>query len=143
MALHVLLVDDQPSIRSSLRELLEVAQDISVVGEAGHGEEVIAIARIELPSVVVLDLRMPRRDGLWTIETMQADPLLADTRILVLTTFENDQNVVTALRKGASGFIGKTASQEAIVRSRTYDWWWRRLALYHGRNQCGAVSECH
>nr|WP_218680424.1 response regulator transcription factor [Rhodococcus qingshengii] len=117
MSVRVLVVDDQPAIRASLCELLEVAEDVSVVGEAGNGDEAVALARVVLPSVVVLDLRMPHRDGLWAIDTMRADPLLADTRILVLTTFENDQNVVTALQKGANGFIGKTAPQETLIEA--------------------------
>lgn len=117
MDIRVLLVDDQEVVRSSLRELIEVEGDIVVVGEAANGDEALVMARALTPTVMVVDLRMPRRDGLWTIRAIRGDELLADTRILVLTTFENDENVVTALREGANGFVGKTAPTELFVEA--------------------------
>lgn len=117
MRIPVLLVDDQAAIRTGLAEILGYDDDLVVVGEAGTGEEGVAVARAVQPSIIVLDLRMPGRDGLWAISAIRADPIIADTPILVLTTFENDANVVTALRAGANGFVGKTAPQHTLVEA--------------------------
>lgn len=113
----VIVVDDQSLIRSAVRDLLDAAEGITVVGEAADGETAVALARHLRPDVVVCDIRMPRMDGIDATAVICADPALTDTRVLILTTFEEDEYVVSALRAGASGFIGKGAEPDDIVRA--------------------------
>ena len=114
---RVLVVDDQALIRTAVRDLLDAQQGIEVVGEATDGEEAVALAASLRPDVVVCDIRMPRMDGIEATERICADPALSETRVLILTTFEEDDYVVAALRAGASGFIGKGAEPEQIVHA--------------------------
>ncbi|WP_136587787.1 response regulator [Microbacterium hydrothermale] len=114
---RVLVVDDQALIRSAVRDLLDAADGIEVVGEAVDGEEAVALAASLRPDVVVCDIRMPRMDGIEATRLICDDPALAETRVLVLTTFEEDDYVVAALRAGASGFIGKGAEPDEIVQA--------------------------
>lgn len=114
---RVLVVDDQALIRSAVRDLLDAADGIEVVGEAVDGEEAVALAASLRPDVVVCDIRRPRMDGIEATRRICADPALAETRVLVLTTFEEDDYVVAALRAGASGFIGKGAEPDEIVQA--------------------------
>ncbi len=114
---RVLVVDDQALIRSAVRDLLDAADGIEVVGEAVDGEEAVALAASLRPDVVVCDIRMPRMDGIEATRRISADPALTETRVLVLTTFEEDDYVVAALRAGASGFIGKGAEPDEIVQA--------------------------
>ena len=113
---RVLIVDDQALIRAAVRDLLEAA-GIEVVGDAADGDQAVALAASLRPDVVVCDIRMPRMDGIEATRRICADPALTDTRVLILTTFEEDEYVVAALRAGASGFIGKGAEPEEIVRA--------------------------
>ena len=113
----VLIVDDQALIRSALRELLAHEPGITVAGEAVQGREAVALASSLRPDVVLMDIRMPEMDGIVATAAICADPELADVRVLILTTFEEDEHVVAALRAGASGFIGKGAEPEEIVRA--------------------------
>lgn len=114
---RVLIVDDQALIRSAVRDLLDAAPGIDVVGDAADGELAVALAASLRPDVVVCDIRMPRMDGIEATRRICADPALGDTRVLILTTFEEDDYVVAALRAGASGFIGKGAEPEEIVHA--------------------------
>ncbi|MFJ4037980.1 response regulator [Microbacterium sp. NPDC090007] len=114
---RVLVVDDQALIRTAVRDLLDAQSGIDVVGEATDGVEAVALAAALRPDVVVCDIRMPRMDGIEATERICADPALAETRVLILTTFEEDDYVVAALRAGASGFIGKGAEPDEIVRA--------------------------
>ncbi|PTT16389.1 DNA-binding response regulator [Microbacterium sp. HMWF026] len=114
---RVLVVDDQALIRTAVRELLDAQSGIEVVGEATDGEEAVALAAALRPDVVVCDIRMPRMDGIEATERICADPALGETRVLILTTFEEDDYVVAALRAGASGFIGKGAEPDEIVHA--------------------------
>lgn len=113
----VLVVDDQALIRSAVRDLLDAAPAIDVVGEAADGEVAVELTRRLSPDVVVCDIRMPRMDGIEATRQICADPALTATRVLILTTFEEDDYVVAALRAGASGFIGKGAEPEEIVHA--------------------------
>ena len=113
----VLIADDQALIRVAVRDLLDSAPGLEVVGEAADGEEAVDLARRLHPDVVVCDIRMPRMDGIEATERICGDPGLAETRVLILTTFEEDDYVVAALRAGASGFIGKGAEPDDIVQA--------------------------
>ncbi|SEF18695.1 response regulator transcription factor [Jiangella alba] len=107
MTVRVLLADDQALLRQAFRTLLDVADDLTVVGEAADGGEAVSLTRELHPDVVVMDIRMPGVDGLTATAEICADPELQATRILILTTYETDEHVAQALRAGASGFIGK------------------------------------
>ncbi|WP_439593827.1 response regulator transcription factor [Microbacterium sp.] len=111
----VVVVDDQPLVRSAIVGLLAHEDDLEVVGEAATGTDAVRQARTLRPDVVVMDIRMPEHDGIWATRRICTDADLAGTRVLILTTFEDEAYVVEALRAGASGFIGKGADPEEIV----------------------------
>ena len=112
---RVVVVDDQATIRLGLRMILENEPDVTVVGEAGDGETAVTMARALRPDVVLMDVRMPRLDGIEATARIVADPDLADVRTLVLTTFDDDEYVYGALRAGAAGFLLKDADPQALV----------------------------
>jgi DNA-binding NarL/FixJ family response regulator len=114
---RVVLVDDQSLLRAGLRALLDAEEDIEVVGEAGDGEEAIALAKAQRPDVMLMDIRMPGVDGLHATRRIAADPDLAGVRVVVLTTFEIDEYVFEALRAGAAGFLLKEAEPADIVHA--------------------------
>ncbi len=105
--IRVVLVDDQPLLRAGFRMIVDSEDDLQVVGEAGDGDAAVAVVRETRPDVVLMDVRMPGRDGLSATEEICADPSLTGVRVLVLTTFELDEYVFEALRVGASGFVLK------------------------------------
>ncbi|GAA4485266.1 response regulator transcription factor [Actinoallomurus oryzae] len=105
--IEVLVVDDQELVRLGLRTLIENEDGMSCAGEAADGLAAVAAARRERPDVVLMDIRMPGVDGLTATRRISADPSLAGTKVIVLTTFEHDQYVFDALRHGASGFLLK------------------------------------
>ena len=113
----VLVVDDQSLIRQAVSDILSHADGIEVVGEAVDGQDAVAAAARLRPDVIVMDIRMPRLDGIAATAAICADPDLASTRVLILTTFEEDEYIVTALRAGASGFIGKGSEPDEIVHA--------------------------
>ncbi|MGJ3189243.1 response regulator transcription factor [Paenarthrobacter sp. FR1] len=115
--IRVLVVDDQPLVRQAVRDILSDNGDIRVVGEASNGREAVAATAREVPDVVVMDIRMPELDGIAATEQICAGRSGGTTRVLVLTTFEEDEYIVAALRAGASGFIGKGAEPDDIVRA--------------------------
>jgi DNA-binding NarL/FixJ family response regulator len=115
--IRVVLVDDQQLIRAGLRVLLDLEDDIEIVGEATDGEEGVAVVRATKPDVVVMDIRMPGVDGLEATRRIVGDPALDDVRILVLTTFDVDEYVFESLRVGASGFIAKDAEPVELLRA--------------------------
>lgn len=117
MTTTVLLVDDQELLRATFRLLLDSAGDVEVVGEAGDGVEALARLRETPADVVLMDLRMPRMDGIEATRRIVADPDLAGVRVLVLTTFEEDDLVLEALRAGASGFLGKGVSPVKLLEA--------------------------
>ncbi|MGK5672278.1 response regulator [Micromonospora sp. URMC 106] len=113
MTVRVLLVDDQPLVRAGLRVLIADAPDIDVVGEAGTGAEAVRLARDLAPDVVLMDLRMPGTDGIQATRAITAHG--GPTRVLVLTTFDDDEHVHAALRAGASGFLVKDMALDDIL----------------------------
>ena len=113
----VLVVDDQSLIRQAVTDILSDHDEISVVGEAVNGTQAVALAASLRPDVVLMDIRMPELDGIGATAAICADPALAETRVLILTTFEEDEYLVAALRAGASGFIGKGSEPQEIVRA--------------------------
>jgi DNA-binding NarL/FixJ family response regulator len=117
MTIRVLLVDDQEVVRVGFRLILESEADIHVVGEASDGDQAVELARALLPDVVLMDIRMPRQDGLSATATILREPWASEVKVLVLTTFEQDDYVFEALRAGASGFLLKTTSPEDLVRA--------------------------
>ncbi|MGW7260224.1 response regulator transcription factor [Streptomyces sp. NPDC054834] len=115
MTIRVLLADDQALLRATFRILIDSTPDMTVVDEAADGREAIDLTRAHHPDVVLMDIRMPDTDGLAATAAICAEPALSDVRVLVLTTFENDEYVARALRAGASGFLGKDVSAEALL----------------------------
>jgi len=105
--IRVLVADDQTLVRAGFRVLVESAPDLEVVGEAGDGAEAVELARQQLPDVVLMDIRMPRVDGLEATRRIVALDRAEAVRVLVLTTFDLDEYVYEALRAGASGFLLK------------------------------------
>ena len=113
MSVRVLLVDDEQLVRTGIRTILGVEPDLEVVGEAANGEQAVtAVAELD-PDVVLLDLRMPVLDGI--AATRQLVAVDARARILVLTTFDTDRNVVDALQAGATGFLLKDSPADQLV----------------------------
>ncbi|GAA1123918.1 response regulator transcription factor [Microbacterium natoriense] len=112
----VIIADDQPLIRQAVRDILGDA-GILVVGEVATGRDAVRAVERESPDVVLMDIRMPDLDGIAATAEICAEGTGGRTRVLILTTFEEDEYVVAALRAGASGFIGKGAEPEEIVRA--------------------------
>ncbi|MET7732603.1 response regulator transcription factor [Streptomyces sp. NPDC005402] len=120
MTIRVLLADDQTLVRAAFAMLVESARDMEVVGEAGSGREAVGAAREVRPDLVVMDIRMPDLDGIEATRLIAADEELAGVRVLVLTTYDTDENIVEALRAGASGFLVKdTRPAELLDAIRT------------------------
>ncbi|MGQ4384039.1 response regulator transcription factor [Streptomyces sp. SAS_270] len=115
MTIRVLLADDQALLRATFRILIDSCDDLEVVAEAADGEEAVELTRVHHPDVVLMDIRMPGTDGLAATTTLCADPALAATRVLILTTFETDEYVARALRAGASGFLGKDVGADELL----------------------------
>ena len=113
----VLLADDQALVRAGFRVLLESQDGIDVVGEAADGREAVDLARSHRPDVVLMDIRMPRLDGLEATRAITADPGLSGVRVVILTTFELDEYVYEGLRAGASGFLVKDTDPADLVRA--------------------------
>ncbi|MFF2654242.1 response regulator [Streptomyces sp. NPDC058045] len=105
--IRVLLVDDQPLIRSGFRALLDLEADIEVVAEAADGQEGVALAREYLPDVALIDIQMPVMDGIEATRHIAADPALAGVHVVMLTNYGMDEYVFDALRAGAAGFLVK------------------------------------
>ncbi|MDX3454675.1 response regulator transcription factor [Streptomyces sp. ME02-8801-2C] len=113
MTVRVVLADDQPLVRSGLRVIMADHPDLEVVGEAATGAEAVHLVRDADPDVVVMDIRMPGMDGIEATRLITAGP--ATTRVLVLTTFDEDEHVYGALRAGASGFVVKDMALDDIL----------------------------
>ncbi|MET8746747.1 response regulator transcription factor [Streptomyces sp. NPDC004728] len=149
MPVSVLLVDDEPLVRAGLRAVLEAQPDIEVVGEAGDGAAVIPLLHQLRPDVVAMDVRMPLMDGIEATRVVLrtvSDP----PKILVVTTFENDEYVYEALRAGADGFLLKRARPAEIVHavrlvaegeSLLFPAAVRQLAAEYGTSKARAVMD--
>jgi DNA-binding NarL/FixJ family response regulator len=113
--ISVVVVDDEQLVRSGFAALLASDPEITVVGTAGDGDSALTVIRRERPDVVLMDIRMPGRDGVSATSAISADPALSGTRIIVLTTFDLDEYVHAALRAGASGFLLKDAQPADLL----------------------------
>ncbi len=115
--IRVLVVDDQSLVREGITALLTRADDIEVVGEAGDGEAGVRAALRYRPDVVLMDLRMPGMNGAEATERIVADPRLADAAVVVLTTFDTDEDIFAAIRAGARGFLLKDTDPDELRRA--------------------------
>lgn len=115
--IRVLLVDDQPLIRSGFRALLDIEDDIEVVAEAADGSEGVALARQHLPDIALIDIQMPVVDGIEATRRIAADPTLARVHVVILTNYGLDEYVFNALRAGAAGFLVKDIQPEDFLHA--------------------------
>ncbi|MEV4357619.1 response regulator [Nonomuraea sp. NPDC004186] len=115
MTLRVVIADDEDLIRAGLRIIIDAEPDLTVVGEAADGAAVLPLVRRERPDVVLMDVRMPALDGIQATERLLA--LDAPPKVLVVTTFENDDHVYDALRAGASGFLLKRTRPDDLIKA--------------------------
>ncbi|HIW99028.1 MAG TPA: response regulator transcription factor [Candidatus Nesterenkonia stercoripullorum] len=112
---HVLLADDQTLLRAGFAMVIDSQPDMDVVAQAGDGQEALAAVQAHAPDVVLMDIRMPRMDGLEATRRIAGDPAFSRTKIIVLTTFDTDEYALEALRSGASGFLLKDVQPEVLL----------------------------
>jgi NarL family two-component system response regulator LiaR len=112
---RILIVDDHPTLREGLRAILDTQEDFEVVGEAGDGETAVGRAEVLRPDVVLMDLEMPRLDGVEA--TRRIHERLPDTPVIVLTAFDTDDRIVGAVEAGAQGYLLKGATRDEIFRA--------------------------
>lgn len=113
--IKILLVDDQPLLMTGFQMIIDAQPDMHVVGTAENGFQAVADAARFQPDVVLMDVRMPKMNGIAATERIVNDPRIGDTKVLVLTTFDLDEYAVAAIQAGASGFILKDATPEALM----------------------------
>ncbi len=117
MTTRILLVDDQPLLRTGFRMILSAEPDFVIVGEAGDGASAVELARRLTPDVVLMDIRMPGMDGIQATRALAGPGVAEPLKVLILTTFGLDEYVVESLRAGASGFLLKDAPAEDLVEA--------------------------
>jgi DNA-binding NarL/FixJ family response regulator len=115
VSIRVGIADDQPLIRTGLRTMIEHTIDLVLVAEAEDGEQAVALARSYRPDVLLMDIRMPKLDGIAATRRIMTEPAMASVRVVVLTTFDSDEYVYDAIRAGASGFLLKDAPPEEVL----------------------------
>ncbi len=112
--IRVVLVDDQSLVRSGLRALLANSDDIEVVGEAVDGRDGVAVITRTRPDIALMDIRMPRQDGITATRRITSDPALSSVAVIVLTTFDGEAEIFAAIRAGAAGYLLKDAEPEEL-----------------------------
>jgi len=117
MTIRLLLADDHPLVRSGLRSLLESEDDLEVVGEAGDGAEAVAKAQVLRPDVVLMDLRMPGLDGIEATRRLAGPGVEDPIKVLMVTMFDLDEDVVEAVRAGARGYLLKGSSADRLIEA--------------------------
>jgi DNA-binding NarL/FixJ family response regulator len=117
MTIRVGIADDQALVRDGFRVQLGLSPDMQPVGEAGNGQQAVALARVERPDVLLMDIRMPVMDGIEATRQIVRDPTTSDVRVLILTTFDLDELVYDALAAGASGFLLKDVTPDALLHA--------------------------
>ena len=115
MTVRVAVADDQPLVLEGFATIVSRAPDLELVGQAVYGEQAVELAREQHPDVFLMDVRMPVLDGIEATRRITTEPATADVRVLILTTFDLDEYVFSALRAGASGFLLKDVGPEALV----------------------------
>ena len=115
MAIKLVVVDDQTSVREALAVMLGLAEDVDVVGTATNGQEAVAVVGELRPDVVLMDLHMPEMTGVQA--TAQIHETAPDVRVVVLTTFEDDESILAALRAGAAGYLTKEADRATLLQA--------------------------
>lgn len=117
MTVTVVVADDQELVRTGFKLILDAQDDISVIGEASDGAEAVEVVRRLRPDVCLMDVRMPKIDGLRATEQLKGDATTAGTNIVVVTTFDLDEYVYAALRAGASGFVVKNSGARLLTEA--------------------------
>jgi DNA-binding NarL/FixJ family response regulator len=117
VTIRVLLADDQALIRAGFKMIVGAEPDLEIAGEAADGREAVDLCHTARIDVVLMDLRMPHMDGIEATRRICSDERLAGVRVLVLTTFDNDDNVVLAIQAGASGFLGKNVKPAELAHA--------------------------
>lgn len=115
--ISILLADDQALLRAGFAMVIDSQPDLRVVDQAGNGQDALTATAVHHPDVVLMDVRMPIMDGLEATRRITEDPALAQTRVIVLTTFDTDEYALEALRAGASGFLLKDVKPETLLDS--------------------------
>lgn len=115
--IRVVLVDDQALVRAGFRALLDAEDDMQVVGEAADGREAVDVVAAQRPDLVLMDIRMPRMDGIDATRHIANDPACAAVQVVILTTFESDEYIVEGLRAGAAGFLVKDTDPVDLLRA--------------------------
>ncbi|MHA7189445.1 response regulator [Arthrobacter sp. MDT2-16] len=113
--IRILIADDQEMIRFGLRGILSSSNDFSIVAEAADGLQAVSLAASMTPDLILMDIRMPGIDGVEAVRRIRREPACDSVRILILTTFENDQNVITAIKAGAQGFLSKSVGPQELI----------------------------